>query len=256
LHVAARLLVHSFPAKSTTYPIAFREKLCHPHNSEQENRPMTTNAKIVNMRNEGFTYAQIAAHLQVSEKRVRYWCNENERYRRQQEGKRRARRIAAEQRETTAAARQAAKAERHRSKEAALAAYRSEQARKKAERALLTKVRKRLRNTTKGAEVRGLDCELTEPDVIALLATGACVRTGIAFEPGGDFGVSLDRIDNSRGYLRGNVQAVCWAYNRAKGASTDAAVLRLAVALVQKTIVDSGLSFEELKTFVEPTDWD
>ncbi len=193
------------------------------------------NTRITDMRQQGFTYQQIAAHLQVSEKRVRYWCNENERYRRQQEGKRRAKRIAAERRETKAAARQAAKAEQHKSREAALAAYRSEQARRKAERALLAKIRKRLRSTTKGAETRGISCELTEADVARLLAPGVCERTGIAFEPGGDFGASLDRIDNSRGYTTDNVQAVCWAYNRAKGASTDAVVLRMATALVRKT---------------------
>lgn len=215
-----------------------------------------TNTKIVQLRGEGLTYAEIAAQLSVSEKRVRYWCNDNERYRRQQEGKRRAKRIAAEQREVKAAARQAAKAELDRSREAALAAYRSEQARKKAERVVLTKVRKRLRDTVKGAELRGLDCALTENDVKQMLAAGVCERTGIAFEPGGDFGVSLDRVDNSKGYLRGNVQAVCWAYNRAKGASTDAAVLRMAVSLVQQTIVSTGLTFDELAASVVPVEWD
>ena len=83
-----------------------------------------------------------------------------------------AKRIAAERRETKAAARQAAKAEQHKSREAALAAYRSEQARRKAERALLAKIRKRLRSTTKGAETRGISCELTEADVARLLAPG------------------------------------------------------------------------------------
>lgn len=215
-----------------------------------------TNTKIVQLRGEGLTYAEIAAQLSVSEKRVRYWCNDNERYRRQQEGKRRAKRIAAEQREVKAAARQAAKAERDRSREATLAAYRSEQARKKAERVMLTKVRKRLRDTVKGAELRGLDCVLTEADVKQMLAAGVCEQTGIAFEPGGDFGVSLDRVDNSKGYLRGNVQAVCWAYNRAKGASTDAAVLRMAVSLVQQTLVSTGLTLDELAASVVPVEWD
>lgn len=215
-----------------------------------------TNTKIVQLRGEGLTYAEIAAQLSVSEKRVRYWCNDNERYRRQQEGKRRAKRIAAEQREVKAAARQAAKAERDRSREAALAAYRSEQARKKAERVMLTKVRKRLRDTVKGAELRGLDCVLTEADVKQMLAAGVCEQTGIAFEPGGDFGVSIDRVDNGKGYLRGNVQAVCWAYNRAKGASTDAAVLRMAVSLVQQTLVSTGLTLDELAASVVPVEWD
>lgn len=215
-----------------------------------------TNTKIIQLRSEGLTYAEIAAQLSVSEKRVRYWCNDNERYRRQQEGKRRAKRIAAEQREVKAAARQAAKTERDRSREAALAAYRSEQARKKAERVMLTKVRKRLRDTVKGAELRGLDCALTEADVKQMLAAGVCERTGIAFEPGGDFGVSLDRVDNGKGYLRGNVQAVCWAYNRAKGASTDAAVLRMAVSLVQQTLVSTGLTLDELAVSLVPVEWD
>lgn len=214
------------------------------------------NTKIVELRSEGLTYAQIATQLSVSEKRVKYWCNDNERYRRQQEGKRRAKRIAAEQRGVKAAARQAAEAERHKSREAALAAYRSEQARKKSERAVLTKVRKRLRDTVKGAETRGLSCVLTEADVTTLLSSGVCARTGIAFEPGGDFGVSLDRVDNSLGYVEGNVQAVCWAYNRAKGASTDAVVLRLAMALVQRTMVINGVTFDELLTSVTPAEWD
>jgi hypothetical protein len=68
--------------------------------------------------------------------------------------------------------------------------------------------------------------------------------------------MSVDRIDNTRGYEAGNIQLVCWAYNRAKGASTDAAVLRMALELVNKTIQDTGKDFCQLLAEARPLVWD
>ncbi len=213
---------------------------------------MTLQQRIEELKNKGFTYQEIADHLAITKKRAQYWGNAEERRRRQQEARRRAARLRAETEQAKAEDRVAKRAEAVR----AAAEARAEAERRKHERSLLTKVRARLRMTKKGAEVRGLSCELTEQDVQELLRTSACKRTGIPFTERGDFAVSLDRVDNALGYTQDNVQAVCWAYNRAKGASTDEVVLQMAVALVNKTLVDRNCTLHELTTSVSENAWD
>lgn len=95
-------------------------------------------------------------------------------------------------------------------------------------------IAKRHRMTSKGASARGLECSITKEEVGVLLYAGVCQQTGIPFEPSGNFAASIDRVDNSQGYVAGNVQAVCWIYNRAKGAGTEADVLRMARGLVDR----------------------
>lgn len=193
--------------------------------------------RVRGLRVEGLTYAQIGAELGVSRKTVKYWLSDAYRNRRGEEARRRRGRDLSARAEELAerkAARQAASADR-------------------ALTARATEMWVRARSRT---DLSGIEFGITEAEVRGKIVAGVCERTGVTFERRGAFSMSLDRIDNSRGYTTDNVQAVCWAYNRAKGADTDAAVLRMAVALVQKTLVDTNATLEELITVVEPADWD
>lgn len=194
---------------------------------------MSLQSKVLELKNQGLTYQEVADALGIARKRAEYWGNAKERYRRQQEAKRaRARR-----REREAAEKAEARAEKRRVAAEAAAQRRAEADRANAEQKLRSKIRARWRLTKKGADARELDFTLTEEDINKLLHNGVCTKTGIAFEAPGDFAASIDRIDNSRGHTIDNVQAVCWIYNRAKGANTDMAVLRMAEALVERTRV-------------------
>ena len=48
---------------------------------------------------------------------------------------------------------------------------------------------------------------------------GKCALSGVSLvvEKGTPLTLSLDKIDPSKGYVKGNVQWLCWAVNRAKG---------------------------------------
>lgn len=90
------------------------------------------------------------------------------------------------------------------------------------------------------ARVAGREFRIRIDDVLPAFERGVCQRSGIPFTfPDGKSGTrafapSLDRIDNSKGYIPGNVQVVLWMYNRAKGRDRDADVLRMARALVKQ----------------------
>ncbi|MFO0522258.1 MAG: hypothetical protein ACK515_17845 [bacterium] len=93
-----------------------------------------------------------------------------------------------------------------------------------------------------GAPRRNKAFDLRYEDVLTLVKEGRCAMSGIPFDMNErEFGgpelpwrASLDRIDNSVGYLRGNIQVTSKIYNTAKYTFTDEDVLRLARALVQR----------------------
>lgn len=76
----------------------------------------------------------------------------------------------------------------------------------------------------------------------AELAKGVCAATGISFvmpsyQPGakgkrGPWTPSVDRIDNSKGYIKSNCRLVVWIYNLAKNSYEDADVHKMCAALV------------------------
>lgn len=191
---------------------------------------MSLQNKVLELKNQGLTYQEIADALGITRKRAEYWGNARERYRRQQEAKR----AQARRREHEAAGKVEAAREKRRAAAEAAAQRRAEADRARAEQKLRSKTRARWRLTKKGADAREINFTLTEEDVDRLLRSGVCARTGIVFEAAGDFAASIDRVDNTKGYTVNNVQAVCWIYNRAKGTSTDAAVLRMAEALAER----------------------
>ena len=94
-----------------------------------------------------------------------------------------------------------------------------------------------------GAPKRNKAFELKYDDVLRLVEVGRCAMSGIPFDMnekpfrGIDipWRASLDRIDNSAGYLPDNIQVVCKIYNAAKYVWSDADVLKLARALANRS---------------------
>ncbi|CAB4136967.1 hypothetical protein UFOVP315_18 [uncultured Caudovirales phage] len=101
----------------------------------------------------------------------------------------------------------------------------------------------RLFNSAKSkAASRRLNFDLKFNDVLRRVRKGRCELSGIPFDhrakplKGVDlpFRASLDRTDNTEGYLPGNIRVVCCIYNRAKMMWAHEDVLHLAKALVAR----------------------
>lgn len=69
----------------------------------------------------------------------------------------------------------------------------------------------------KSAQRRGKEFNLTLQDVNKLLHTKACFYTGtpLTREPGNNM-LTVDRVDNTKGYVKGNVVACCHLANQIK----------------------------------------
>jgi hypothetical protein len=103
--------------------------------------------------------------------------------------------------------------------------------RENVERAMLGQARNRARR-------RGQECIITEADVGALIAAGVCAITGLPFVLEWDgpsvknpWAPSLDRLDVTRGYVPGNVRAVCWIVNHMRGDYPDDVLAKAARAV-------------------------
>jgi hypothetical protein len=87
------------------------------------------------------------------------------------------------------------------------------------------------------ASKRGLSFSITRDQIETWLNNGICQVTGLKFDLRFDndkmnpLAPSLDRIDPKNGYVDGNVQMVCWVYNRAKGDGSADDVLLLVEAM-------------------------
>ena len=86
------------------------------------------------------------------------------------------------------------------------------------------------------AKARDLKMELSEKEVADLARPMVCEVTGLAlnWKACSPFKASFDRIDNSVGYIPGNVRLVCWIFNRAKNSDADEDVLVFAKAMVAR----------------------
>jgi hypothetical protein len=101
----------------------------------------------------------------------------------------------------------------------------------------------KLYDAAKGkAAARKLEFNLHFNTVLGGVKAGQCAMSGILFDmrqkPYGmdfPFRASLDRIDNTLGYLDSNVQIVCKIYNSAKYVWNDEDVIRLAIALTRRS---------------------
>ena len=97
-----------------------------------------------------------------------------------------------------------------------------------------------------GASSRGLEVAVTHQDIWNLFRTqgGKCALTGWAlrFDPPGGRGkgtASLDRIDSSKGYVRGNLQWVHKRIQRMKWKFTQDEFLEACVAVSEKASSDT-----------------
>ncbi|MCE5292910.1 MAG: hypothetical protein LLG14_27255 [Nocardiaceae bacterium] len=83
----------------------------------------------------------------------------------------------------------------------------------------------------------GMEFDLDD-EWVAQRWTGRCELTGFEFAIGnrvlGMFSPSIDRVDNSRGYLKDNCRFILFGLNTAKGAGTDAELLQIAQAVVAR----------------------
>jgi len=65
-----------------------------------------------------------------------------------------------------------------------------------------------------------MEFSLTKENIIKSLEKGKCCKTNIPFvlndKPYNPYSPSIDRIDNNKGYIDGNVQIVCMIYNFCK----------------------------------------
>ncbi len=90
-----------------------------------------------------------------------------------------------------------------------------------------------------GAKARGLQHSVSVEEVQRCLEPMVCNVTGLRLYwdyvgPGRNpRAPSLDRIDSSRGYVSGNVQIVCWAYNRFKEKLSDETAVKLLKEMAQ-----------------------
>lgn len=94
------------------------------------------------------------------------------------------------------------------------------------------------------AKAKKLAFDLDVSYLYALVKDDVCPKTGLKFEyeiKGKSFkerhplSPSLDKIDPAKGYVKGNVQVVCWWYNLAKSTYTDEEVLELCKAVVKQS---------------------
>lgn len=97
----------------------------------------------------------------------------------------------------------------------------------------------RARSLLTNARQRDKQCDLTLADVLPTVEKGLCHRTGFKFDlsPHAQYhrnpqSPSIDRIDGSKGYVRGNIQIVCSWYNIAKNEYTDMQMLAFCRAVV------------------------
>jgi len=65
---------------------------------------------------------------------------------------------------------------------------------------------------------RGIDWSLTFTEYLRRFSL-TCAETGVemTLTPNRANTLSIDRINNSKGYIKGNVRFVCWCINRGKG---------------------------------------
>lgn len=106
--------------------------------------------------------------------------------------------------------------------------------------------RKRLLSSARRrAKDKGIEFSITDEDIVIpekCPALGLALRSGRGIT-GSDCSPSLDRIDNSRGYVKGNVAIISFRANTLKNSAT-ARELKLIADYVEnrlKVIADSGL---------------
>ena len=75
---------------------------------------------------------------------------------------------------------------------------------------------KKYLNKINDANGRGIEFTLSFADFKKLFSRRVCTYTGVRFDDSEHYSPTIDRIDNSLGYVKGNVQLVSNAANRFK----------------------------------------
>jgi hypothetical protein len=95
-------------------------------------------------------------------------------------------------------------------------------------------------NCRGSAKRRHIDFKITIDDVFPGVANGVCQLTGLPFDfnphkekENNPYAPSVDRIDNNKGYVPGNIRIVLWAVNSALGESSDEEMLPILKAMVR-----------------------
>lgn len=95
----------------------------------------------------------------------------------------------------------------------------------------------------KAAAKRGITFNIVQAQIHVMLEiqNWKCAKTGICFDlTAGQgiqpFGPTIDRINNNLGYEPTNIQIVCNMYNFAKNCFTDDDVMKMAKALLDKSL--------------------
>lgn len=88
-----------------------------------------------------------------------------------------------------------------------------------------------LKTAKSGAKKRGLEFSITEDDIHM---PEVCPVLGTPFERGTMYAASIDRIDNSKGYVQGNVQIISKLANTMKSQATQEELIKFAEWVMSK----------------------
>lgn len=88
-----------------------------------------------------------------------------------------------------------------------------------------------LYNAKTNARLSGRDFDIDESDIVI---PELCPILGVKLERGTNYGPSIDRIDNSKGYIKGNIQVISRQANVMKSSATPEELLKFA-SWVQQT---------------------
>lgn len=91
----------------------------------------------------------------------------------------------------------------------------------------------------KRAALAGLEFTIDRDETLAAISRMTCEATGLPLswdDQGlrGPWLPSIDRIDPTRGYVKGNTRITCWAFNRAKSSLTDDQFMTIAAAFMAR----------------------
>lgn len=98
------------------------------------------------------------------------------------------------------------------------------------------RLRIKLQALHKRARGKGLEFDLDEEWIASKLALTHCEVTGIQFTGAGidtPWSLSIDRVDNTKGYTKDNCKAVVWIYNNCKRTFEADDVMRMAIGLAR-----------------------
>jgi len=79
---------------------------------------------------------------------------------------------------------------------------------------------KRFNATVQSAKHRNIDFDMSLKELRRLMNRKTCHFTKVKFKPEGQLKMSLDRLDNTKGYIDGNVVACTVAINGLKANAT------------------------------------